>query len=171
MKLNLELSSDDLVNKIAERLPEFTGYNKLDARKENDSSIRQSLVKELTFAVNIFAKQLNDSSRIGEAKRIVGNTVLSKFRSLHESIESQLQNETFFETDGIEDADLEIVLTQDLNLVTKAIALKEKTIRVSREIIAAPSWDAEVDELYGKLKDLSAAWERRERLVRSIGNN
>ena len=54
-----------------------------------------------------------------------------------------------------------IINLQDINLITKSIAIKEKAVRVSREIPNARSWDNEIDELYNKFKELSPMVKKR----------
>ena len=56
----------------------------------------------------------------------------------------------------------------DSNLTSKSTAVKEKMIRVSREIATTDSWDREVDEVYSKIKELGFTVERRTKFITNI---
>ena len=80
----------------------------------------------------------------------MGEAVIEKFKTSIENLNKNIEMADLFSNEKIID-----LLTQNINLITKSIAIKEKAVRVSREIPNARSWDNEIDELYKKLKELS----------------
>lgn len=161
-------SYDGLFARMKENLPDFKGYKLVEERQVSDKIARENLGRELRFSIDILKKQLNDNPKVGDSKKQVAETVTRKLNLLVEALDGAPGDLRFFQEEEIADGDIESILTMDLNLLTRSIAIKEKAIRISREVVNSPSWDKEVDELYNKLKDLDESWKRRSRLVSAV---
>jgi len=145
--------SEDLINTIKEYISDFNGYSQ-ENYIESEVSIRKKSIDELQIAMNLIKEQLANN-KLNDMKKSVGEIVIEKFKTSLENLNKNLEI-TDFSNERITD-----LLTQDINLITKSIAIKEKAVRVSREIPSARSWDDEIDELYKKLKELSPMIKKR----------
>ncbi len=162
-------SSDGLVDRMVEHVPEFKGYGKSENRRASDKMAREAWGKELRFGIEVLNKQLNANSKLGDSKKQVAQTVIGKLNLLVEDFDQLAGDISLFRAKDLNEDDIEAIVTLDLNLLTRSTAIKEKAIRTSREIASSPSWDREVDELYNKIKDLDETWKRRGRLMSTIG--
>tara|TARA_B100000446_G_scaffold176779_1_gene188806 strand:- start:1217 stop:1669 length:453 start_codon:yes stop_codon:yes gene_type:complete len=146
--------SEELINKIKEYIPDFNGYSQ-ENFIESESSIRKKSIEELQIGMNLIKEQLNNN-KLNDIKKSVGEAVIEKFKTSIENLKKNIEMIDVFSNEKITD-----LLTQDINLITKSIAIKEKAVRVSREIPNARSWDNEIDELYNKFKELSPMVKKR----------
>lgn len=151
--INYEYMSEDLINTIREYISDFNGYSQ-ENYIESESSIRKKSIDELQIGMNLIKEQLANN-KLNDLKKSVGEIVIEKFKASVENLNKNLEI-TDFSNEKMTD-----LLTQDINLITKSIAIKEKSVRVSREIPNARSWDSEIDELYKKLKELSPVIKKR----------
>ena len=94
--------------------------------------------------------------------------MIKKINSIIENSDKKLDNDGFFSDKQIDENQITTLLTMDSNLTSKSTAVKEKMIRVSREIATTDSWDREVDEVYAKIKELGFAVERRAKFITNI---
>ena len=105
--------------------------------------------------MNLIKEQLNNN-KLNDIKKSVGEAVIEKFKTSIENLKKNIEMIDLFSNEKITN-----LLTQDIILITKSIAIKENEVRVSREIPNARSWDNEIDELYNKFKELSPMVKKR----------
>jgi|TARA_B100001750_G_scaffold247052_1_gene271443 fructose-specific phosphotransferase system component IIB len=162
------MSHDDIVSRIKDKLGEFNGYDTLENRNSSDDVIRGFIKDEMTNTVEIFKEHLEKFSNLNNNKKLVADTVIKKINSIIENADKKLDNDSFFSDKQIDENQITTLLTMDSNLTSKSTAVKEKMIRVSREIATTDSWDREVDEVYAKIKELGFAVERRTKFITNI---
>ncbi len=162
------MSHDDIVSRIKDKLGEFNGYDTLENRNSSDDLIRGFIKDEMTNTVKIFKEHLEKFSNLNNNKKLVADTVIKKINSIIENSDKKLDNDGFFSDKQIDENQITTLLTMDSNLTSKSTAVKEKMIRVSREIATTDSWDREVDEVYAKIKELGFAVERRAKFITNI---
>ena len=162
------MSHDDIVSRIKDKLGEFNGYDTLENRNSSDDLIRGFIKDEMTNTVKIFKEHLEKFSNLNNNKKLVADTVIKKINSIIENSDKKLDNDGFFSDKQIDENQITTLLTMDSNLTSKSTAVKEKMIRVSREIATTDSWDREVDEVYAKIKELGFAVERRTKFITNI---
>ena len=162
------MSHDDIVSRIKDKLGEFNGYYTLENRNSSDDLIRGFIKDEMTNTVKIFKEHLEKFSNLNNNKKLVADTVIKKINSIIENSDKKLDNDGFFSDKQIDENQITTLLTMDSNLTSKSTAVKEKMIRVSREIATTDSWDREVDEVYAKIKELGFAVERRAKFITNI---
>ena len=162
------MSHDDIVSRIKDKLGEFNGYDTLENRNSSDDLIRGFIKDEMTNTVKIFKEHLEKFSNLNNNKKLVADTVIKKINSIIENSDKKLDNDGFFSDKQIDENQITTLLTMDSNLTSKSTEVKEKMIRVSREIATTDSWDREVDEVYAKIKELGFAVERRAKFITNI---
>ena len=162
------MSHDDIVSRIKDKLGEFNGYDTLENRNSSDDLIRGFIKDEMTNTVKIFKEHLEKFSNLNNNKRLIADTVIKKINTIIENADKKSDNVGFFSDKQIDENQITTLLTMDSNLTSKSTAVKEKMIRVSREIATTDSWDREVDEVYSKIKELGFTVERRTKFITNI---
>ena len=162
------MSQNDIVSRIKDKLEGFNGYDTLENRNSSDDLVRVFIKNEMTNTVKIFKEHLEKFSNLNNNKKLVSDTVIKKMNSIIENADKKSDNVGFFSDKQIDENQITTLLTMDSNLTSKSTAVKEKMIRVSREIATTDSWDREVDEVYSKIKELGFTVERRTKFITNI---
>ena len=162
------MSQNDIVSRIKDKLEGFNGYDTLENRNSSDDLVRVFIKDEMTNTIKIFKEHLEKFSNLNNNKRLIADTVIKKINTIIENADKKSDNVGFFSDKQIDENQITTLLTMDSNLTSKSTAVKEKMIRVSREIATTDSWDREVDEVYSKIKELGFTVERRTKFITNI---
>jgi len=136
--------STTIFEKVGALIPGYRGYAERDGRRQCDKIVRESVVRVIsaceTAVQNRIAAELNNRQK----EILIGlEKTRKKLNTLSSNVKYAAYGESsFFSNSQIKEAELEIIIMKDINLMEKAETLRSNISKMSEEDI-----DATIDEI------------------------